>query len=516
MTIATDAGPESASGEVTKLVEISLTQPQAPTIVWSLAISRDGRRLAAGQGGVVRVWDLATRSVLSFAGLPGKNVRRVDITPDGRTIATAEYQQTPGGMIGNFVTIRDAETCKVRLTLTGGHSSGINGVALSPDGKTVASNGWGEKEVKLWDAVTGEPKPSLAGHSQQVVSVSFSPDGKSLVSASHDQTARIWDLATGETKVILKGHTDKLELALFSPDGKTVATAAFDKTIKLWNASDGMELATLSGHKEPVLGLAFHPGGKLLASSSSRWGNGFYGTSPAEIKLWDLETRAEVATLPPQPSHVFAMVFTPDGKTLITGSMDTTTRLWDVESRKQTAVLDPNRTPDRPEGEAAPVPLAVAFSPDGRFLATAGEDKLILVRNAETREILHTLTGHDDVVAGLAFSPDGKTLASSSYDRTVRLWEMPSGQAKATLKGHRNWAFAVAFSPDGKTLASAGYDKTVRLWNAASGESIGVLEGHTAGVRAWRSRPMDGPWPRAPAIGPSGSGILSRARRSTS
>ncbi len=437
-----------------------------------------------GQGEVLRVWDLAGRREVSHASLPGKTVRRVDLSPDGKTIAAAEYRQSAGAVTENVITIRDAETCQVRRVLSGGHKSGINGVAFSPDGKTIASCGWGENDIKLWDAATGEPKPSLAGHTRSVNTMVYSPDGKSLVSAAQDNTARIWETAKGVTKLILKGHDEPVETAAFSPDGKTIATASFDKTIKLWNASDGAELATLKGHKDPVLALSFHPDGHILVSSSSQWGRGNYGRSPAEIKLWDLETHTEVATLPPQPSHVFTMVFSPDGKTLITGSMDTTVRLWDFESRKETSTLDPNKVPDQPEGEPAPVPLAVAFSPDGRFLATAGEDKLILVRNAETREILHTLTGHDDVVAGLAFSPDGATLASSSYDKTVRLWEMPSGRAKTTLNGHKNWAFAVAFSPDGKTLASAGYDKTIRLWNAGSGEPIGVLEGHTAGVRS--------------------------------
>ncbi len=130
------------------------------------------------------------------------------------------------------------------------------------------------------------------------------------------------------------------------------------------------------------------------------------------------------------------------------------------------------------------VVLAVAYSPDGSLLASAGDDAVILLRDLASGKVVGRLEGHGDTVSCLAFSPDGRTLATGSYDRTVKLWDVATRRLKATLYGHANWVFSVAFAPDGATLASGGHDKTVRLWDVATGREKAILAGHTASVRA--------------------------------
>jgi WD40 repeat protein/beta-lactamase regulating signal transducer with metallopeptidase domain len=156
-----------------------------------------------------------------------------------------------------------------------------------------------------------------------------------------------------------------------------------------------------------------------------------------------------------------------------------------------------NRSPDvaakartSPGGRA--VALALAYSPDGSVLATAGDDAVVELREVASGRVIRRLAGHRDAVSCLAYSPDGTTLATGSYDRTVKLWEAASGREKVTLEGHTNWIFAVAFAPDGKSLASAGHDKTVRVWNPATGREIAALAGHTASVRAIAFSPKPG------------------------
>ncbi|KAK3944343.1 hypothetical protein QBC46DRAFT_280208 [Diplogelasinospora grovesii] len=127
---------------------------------------------------------------------------------------------------------------------------------------------------------------------------------------------------------------------------------------------------------------------------------------------------------------------------------------------------------------------AVAFSPDGRTLASGSNDNTVRLWDAASGAHRQTLEGHGDYVRTVAFSPDGRTLASGSYDNTVRLWDAASGAHRQTLKGHSGYVYAVAFSPDGKTLASSSGDKTVRLWDAASGAHRQTLEGHGGYVYA--------------------------------
>src|SRR5262245_1175769 len=171
-------------------------------------------------------------------------------------------------------------------------------------------------------------------------------------------------------------------------------------------------------------------------------------------------------------SGVLAVAFSPDGKHLATGAADGKLRLWDLASGRELASFSGHSKLIR----------SIAFSPDGSRIASASEDHTVRMWDIATGQGLLTLNGHTDQVCSVAFSPDGKTLASGSFDHTVKLWDTMTGREFMTLKGHANWVWAIAFSPDGRNLASASEDRTIKLWNIGDGMEIRTLKGHTASV----------------------------------
>ncbi|MEH2299314.1 MAG: caspase family protein, partial [Nostoc sp.] len=166
---------------------------------------------------------------------------------------------------------------------------------------------------------------------------------------------------------------------------------------------------------------------------------------------------------------VISVAFSPDGKTIASANADKTVKLWNAATGKEITTL---------RGHSDTV-NSVAFSPDGKTIASASGDKTMKLWNAATGKEIITLKGHSDTVKSVAFSPDGKTIASASADKTVKLWNASTGKEIITLNGHSDYVNSVAFSPDGKTIASASADKTVKLWNAATGKEITTLRGHS-------------------------------------
>jgi WD40 repeat protein len=168
------------------------------------------------------------------------------------------------------------------------------------------------------------------------------------------------------------------------------------------------------------------------------------------------------------PSWVWRVSYSPDGKTLASASQDKTVKLWDVGTGKELKTLNGHQ--DRV--------LSVSYSPDGKTLASASSDTTVKLWDTVTGKELNTLNGHQSTVTSVSYSPDGKTLASASQDKTVKLWDVGTGKELKTLNGHQDGVNSVSYSPDGKTLASASQDKTVELWDVVTGKELKTLFWH--------------------------------------
>jgi WD40 repeat protein len=305
---------------------------------------------------------------------------------------------------------------------------------------------------------------TFEGHTGEVRCVAFSPDGKTIASGSADDSIKFWDVATGRNTATLKEEDPYLWCSVaFSPDGKALATGGWFNKVKLWDV-DALKGALLLNEKyqcPPPL-VVFSPDGKTLASG---------GVCRGEMKLFDVASGKIKATLVTwegaNAEGVLGMAFTPDSKTLASVGRPDEIRLWDIATGKNTATL----TID-------PFAFSAAFSSDGKTLATAvwvhlggryvaRDVKLWAVATGKEQM---TLRGHKHDVLTLAFSPDSKTLAGGSEDGTITLWDVATGKELVTLKGHTGTVSSLGFSADCRMLVSGSEDKTIKLWDVPTGK----------------------------------------------
>ncbi|BAY27998.1 WD-40 repeat-containing protein [Calothrix sp. NIES-2100] len=225
---------------------------------------------------------------------------------------------------------------------------------------------------------------------------------------------------------------------------------------------------TLIGHSQKV-GLIFKEGIVNSVTFSPDSKTLVSGSGDKTIKIWNLATGQEIRTLNGHSYSVRSVAISPDGKTLASSSWDKTIKIWSLATGQEIRTLN---------GHSHWV-KSVAFSPDGKTLASGSDDKTIKIWNLATGQEIRTLNGHSSWVYSIAFSPDGKILASGSWDKTIKIWNLATGQEIRTLNRHSDWVHSVAFSPDGKTLASGSDDKTIKIWNLATGQEIRTLKGHS-------------------------------------
>jgi WD40 repeat protein/predicted Ser/Thr protein kinase len=431
--------------------------------VHALVFSPDGSRIAtAGSNGVTGLWDTSTGTITAQCRGHTLKVLSVAFRPDGRRLMTTSADGT--------VREWDAQTGLEIAPPYDRHTGEVTAAAYSPDGLWVASGGT-DRTVRVWQAATRQEIAVLHGHTGDIHKLAFTADGRQLASVSAmdfigesgDGTARLWELGHQAGRRTLQGHISYVYPVAFSPDGQWIASGSWDHKARLWDALTG-ECCAILPHPNTVRALAFSPDSARLVSGC---------TANEMVFIWNVATaQCDLKLKLPGNDATHAIAVSPDGAQIATANYDGRVSIVSAATGERVHSFRMDRRDSAKR--------ALAYSPDGRLLAGTGEDLAqIDIWDAQSLHRSAKLTGHTGTVYSVAFSSDGRRLASAGSDRTVRVWDVATAKCLTVITGHTNVVFATAFHPDGKRLASAGRDRAIWLWDVATGQEMARLEGHT-------------------------------------
>jgi WD40 repeat protein len=351
-----------------------------------------------------------------------------------------------------------------------GHSSLVNAVALTPDGRRAISASE-DKTLLVWDVEGNHPPVLLEGHRESVTCVALTPDCARAISGSADKTLRVWDLAGGQPPHVLDGHKGVVQAVALSANGNRAVSGGrtvsgfWDDTLWIWDLQQSEWNGLVKRYTRWVNALAMTADGTRV----------FAGCDDGTLLVSNLlaDKLAEDA-LAGRSGSIYAVALASDGKCAVSGARDTTVTVWNLESNEPVRVL---------EGHTMPV-KAVALTPDGKLAVSGSEDKTVRVWDLETHQPPRVLEGHTGWVNAVAVSADGTRVISGSVDKTLRVWNLQHKQPPRGLDGHREAVSALAVSSDGKLAISGSYDNTLRVWDPKDNFSSRVLEGHTGWINA--------------------------------
>jgi WD40 repeat protein/serine/threonine protein kinase len=291
--------------------------------------------------------------------------------------------------------------------------------------------------------------------------LAISPDGRT-VAGGGNRHLRLWDVATRQIIAVLDTNADWSFSMAFSPDGKTLATShCANRIVKLWNVATRNQVGALST-KYDVIGVAFSPDGKFIVTTG---GTMYSRDEPGEVVLWDAVTHREVRTFPGVQSWAYQATFTPDGKTVAASSGDGTITFWKAETGGVIGHLGGHN------GYVGPV----TFSRDGRFLAAGDQHGHLWLWDWKARHVETVFRAHDLPIYAILFCPDEQRLITTSRDFTARMWDRQTKREMVMFAGHVGGVTGAQLLPDGRTLATSSQDDTLKFWDAASTSSDNIV-----------------------------------------
>jgi WD40 repeat protein len=416
--------------------------------IFQLRYSRDGTRLAAVTGSSVTIWNTADGALVDTVTTAGF-VYDAAFGPDADTLVVANADPDTDGFVGGATILSLTDPTPALLVE---HGAGAAAAAISADGALLVSGGF-DREVVVTNLAGGATLDSLEIADTPVPGgIAISPDGSYvLIAEQNTPSAQLWDLRNGET-ASLTGHTGAVQTVSFSADGRFIATAGDDQTVRVF-ALDSTQPVDAAARQVLVLsgidgwvGLAtFHPDGTRLAATG---GDG-------AVREWDVSGAFR--------SELTYAIASPDGRLIAVG--DLAGRIYLVDPANGALIAELTAHDNRVH--------MIAFSPDGRLLASASDDGEVNVWDVERRQLLRSLQ-HPSVAWGVRFTPDGRQLAAA-IGGVIRIWDVPSFTQRAVYDVGTN-LLGFDISPDGSLMAVSDENGPVIVLNAADGSQLAVAD----------------------------------------
>ena len=460
-----------------------------------LSFSSDGRSLATSTRQLITLWRVPEGTNIATYAFHHRGIEPTVSFATTADMSLAAFEAEAGRV--RVIDLRDGK----EVWSATASKDYVTSLSFSPDGKILASGaGFGEADIRLWEAASGKELGRLEGHKSWVSSLVFWPDGKRLASSSADQTIRIWDVGERKCLDVLRGHMIEVWRLALAPDQKTLISGGKDGTVCLWDTSVLHPPDERITFPESVSAWSFSADNRSILTVNAqgevkRWsgpgfrqreswiepGLGFYdGTFSSDcrmlamaftngsFKIWDLARRtvAGESRGEERPQGIASVIA--GGKRLILLSVGSgALREWDLEANR--------------EIQSWPLPLgfeSFQMSPDERFGLAVGWEGTVVCRNlTEQKTELLPL----DALEGwqVTFQPDGKRMVIPSAQGYARVWDTATWREEATLRGFLNSVGSAAFSPDGQRLALSGSnpEDTVKLWDTESWQELLTLEG---------------------------------------
>ena len=458
-----------------------------------MAMSADGQTVVTGAGADIKLWSVRSGKELRTLKGHASAVASVAISADGQRVVSADMSPTDfgGGDRAREVKIWDASSGQETRTIKGERDEAIN-VALSGDGKTIAMFAQLVTKdqpglITVWNADTGRQLGSLRGHTGDVQAVAIDADGARVLSLGADRTGehsslRIWSMVARPESLTLQGHKGPVLSVSISGDGKRIASGGDDQTVKVWDGLSAQPSLSIDGHTSEVRSVVLSADGQRILSGSGPLQGGVHG----EINAWDARSgKTQFALECELP--VFSLASSLDGSSIIAGGG--TRGAGELPMFGELAIRD-GRTgrPERTLGdgvtnkdEKSTLAInAVAMSRDGRTATSACVDGTVIVWDTVTGQA-RVRRREQFAAKCVAMSSDAGQIASGN-GMDVKVWDAQTGNDQLILRGHTAQVHSVAFSSDGQRLISGSEDQTVKVWDVRTGQEMLSLRGHTDAV----------------------------------